>query len=957
MHTINSCKILHWNVWSLTNASKLILYLQILTDMNIDIALINETWFDSEAGLFSKRIKETGYNLYHDYRTSKRGGGVAILYRNNLSIKEREASVTKYESFEFVSILLRLKSTENILLISVYRKQEIPYSVFQDEWNVFLDNYIDKNVSLLVVGDLNLWVDITEDKESKCFLSLMNAYGLDQVVTGPTHRCGHTLDQIYVNQYQVNLSYTVVNDFLGVCSDHSPILIDIPRASNTNTTKSSFCRNIKSIDLENFQADVLQMCNSIDTESTFSELVSQYVEKSEVVMNNHAPLKRVKQKKTSPKWMDSEYMKSRALRRKLEKKWKIDPSETNRHNYIKQKNICCALSLKKQKAYYSNLVSSSNSQKDLFKVAKNLMDKTKDKILPPHSDTTLLANQFNDFFVEKVEKIRKSIPVKQEDMSPYSRNFVGTRLSSFRLMTIGEVRDIIKEFGIKTSQEDPIPAALLSSSLEIVLPLITEIVNKSLAEGCMDGIKESIIMPLLKKSGLDAEVFKNFRPVNTLLFFSKLIERVVLIQLNEHMTKHNLHELSQYGYKKFHSTELMILGLVDEVLRGFDVNLVTLIVFLDLSAAFDTLDIDKLLEILHNEIGIDGVALEWFRAFLTKRTQKVKIDGSFSEQREVPCGVPQGSVLGPVLFNINVRSQPLVFQNCSFSTSSFADDSNGRKQFSLSFQFHVLTKDIVSCIEKIVCWSNAHFVKINPDKTEFLLLRPSSLNKQVIIQGVFIDGQCIRFSDKVKNVGVILDQNLNLNNQVNKVVSHCYALMRDVRRIKQYLSKKDLERIINAIVSHRLYYCNSIYVGISKKNLHKLQRCQKAAARLIADKSKRDNINILEVVHWMSIEAGIVYKIILFVFKILNGQCSNSFNITYKNNSLRSGSGLLLNTPNFKTKYGVRIFEYSSTRYWNALPDNIKTINCIEKFKKELKMLLLHNFDELKRKAFMYITL
>ena len=97
-------------------------------------------------------------------------------------------------------------------------------------------------------------------------------------------------------------------------------------------------------------------------------------------------------------------------------------------------------------------------------------------------------------------------------------------------------------------------------------------------------------MPLLKKSGLDAEVFKNFRPVDTILFFSKLIERVVLIQLNEHLTKHNLHELSQYGYKKFHSTELMILGLVDEVLRGFDVNLVTLIVFLDLSAAFDTLD-------------------------------------------------------------------------------------------------------------------------------------------------------------------------------------------------------------------------------------------------------------------------------------------------------------------------------------------------------------------------------
>ena len=152
----------------------------------------------------------------------------------------------------------------------------------------------------------------------------------------------------------------------------------------------------------------------------------------------------------------------------------------------------------------------------------------------------------------------------------------------------------------------------------------------------------------------------------------------------------------------------------------------------------------------------------------------------------------------------------------------------------------------------------------------------------------------------------------------------------------------------------RIVYTNSIYNGISKKNLHKLQRCQKAAARLISEKSKRDNINILEVVQWLSIEAGIIYKVILFVFKILNGQCSNSFNITYKNSSLRSGSGLLLNTPNFKTKYGSRIFEYSSTRYWNALPGDIKTINCIEKFKKELKLLLLHKFDDLKRKAFMY---
>ena len=181
----------------------------------------------------------------------------------------------------------------------------------------------------------------------------------------------------------------------------------------------------------------------------------------------------------------------------------------------------------------------------------------------------------------------------------------------------------------------------------------------------------------------------------------------------------------------------------------------------------------------------------------------MKIDNEYSDSLEVPCGTPQGSVLGPPLFNINVRSQPMVFKYCKFTTSSFADDSNGRRSFALTFQFQVLKHDVPNCMKLIVEWSYAHFMKINPDKTELLLLVPPSLNHEVIIKGILFEDQCIRFAEFVKNVGVILDMNLSMSKHVNFIVSHCYKILKDIGRIKKSLQKSDLECLVHAVIISR----------------------------------------------------------------------------------------------------------------------------------------------------------
>ena len=744
--------------------------MQILSDKDISIACITETWFDSKNGTFTKRIKNAGFEIHHGYRENKRGGGSAIIYKRGLTVKHGAASTSEYLSFEFSYVTLTLQSKRKMLLANVYRNQEIPIGTFQNEFTAFMDTIMNKGDVMLIVGDFNVWTDV-DNAEWRKLQTLMNAYGLNQMVKQPTHRSGHTLDHMYINE-QVNFEHQVVNDTFGLLTDHYPIFIEIPSTKNSEAARQTIeFRQMKNVDMLKFREDIQETCNALSDDLDFVSHIEQFRKLSHAVVDQHAPLVTRKVRTRESAWVDVEYKKNRALRRKLERKWKKERTDENRMRYIEQKAICTQMALQKQKAYYSKLVNDcKNSQKSLFKVANELLDKNEDRVLPSHSDHKQLANEFNHYYIDKVNKIRESIPDVDGDCTYYARPFQGERLSMFRPTTDEEVKEVIKECGIKTSVEDPIPAQLLKPSLDIILPVFTSLVNKSLSEGSMDGVKSSVIDPLIKKAGLDVDTKKNYRPVNNLVFFSKLTERIVTRRLEEHMTRNCLNEHTQFAYKKHHNTEMMMVGIFDEVLKGFDENKATIIVFLDLSAAFDTIDIDKLIEILHEELGIDGVALQWFRSFLSGRTQRVKIANQYSESCEVPCGAPQGSVLGPRLFNINVRSQPQVFKKCTFNTSSFADDSNGRRTFALTFQFQVIKNDVVNCMDKIVSWSHAHFMKINPEKTELLLLYPSSLSKAVKIRGVLFEDQCIRFSRQVKNVGVWIDCNLTLDKHVNSVV-------------------------------------------------------------------------------------------------------------------------------------------------------------------------------------------
>ena len=219
------------------------------------------------------------------------------------------------------------------------------------------------------------------------------------------------------------------------------------------------------------------------------------------------------------------------------------------------------------------------------------------------------------------------------------------------------------------------PTSLVIDCIDALLPIITKMINLSLETGLFaDDWKCALVLPLLKKPGLDL-LYKNYRPVSNLQYVSKLTEKVVFDQINTHMMTHSLYPEFQSAYRKNHSTETALVRVTNDILMKMNTQEVTLLVMLDLSAAFDTVNHNILLTRLNEELGICGLALEWFKSYLDKRGQRVSIDGSLSERFSLECGVPQGSCLGPLLFLIYASKLFRVVEDQLPHAHCYADDT------------------------------------------------------------------------------------------------------------------------------------------------------------------------------------------------------------------------------------------------------------------------------------------
>ena len=647
-------------------------------------------------------------------------------------------------------------------------------------------------------------------------------------------------------------------------------------------------------------------------------------------------------------WFSDDLYGAKCEKRKWERKWR-DTNLTVHYDLFKTaRTKFNNMLLQAKKDYYNNLIAeSSTDSKHLSNIVKDILHQRSVMKLPEHASTEELANRFAVFFTDKVCKIRDELP----DLSRHQLNLptpaLTCSLNVFSAVTKSEVRKIIAKSPTKSCSLDPAPTWIVKDSVDELIPMVTILVNLSLQSANVpDSMKQALVTPLLKKDDLNPEVLKNYRPVSNLSFLSKVLERVFAARLTNYMTINQLHEPMQSAYRACHSTETALVRVQNDILRTLDQGGAAILVLLDLSAAFDTIDHSILLSRMESVLGVKVSALQWFKSYLLGRKQRIKINDDFSENQEILWSVPQGSVLGALLFLIYIIPLAELIRTYGLNNHGYADDT----QLCLSFKKtsdNATVKCEILNLEKCLCdisvWMSQNKLKLNNDKTEIILFGSKKHLAELNIKSLSVAGTDVSVaSEPVRNLGAMFDSQLIMAPPVKSVVKKSSFHLRNIGKARRVLTEDATKTVMQSLVMSRLDYCNALLIGIQQDLIAKLQRLQNSAARIVSRTRKYEHITpVLIKLHWLPIKFRIQFKVLLLVYKALNGLAPKYIKellVPYKlRRHLRSEAKGLLDEPRTRLKFGDRAFSISAPRLWNALPQHLKDSTSCQAFKKCLK--------------------
>ena len=945
--------ILHTNIRSLSLHHDELINLCAQAKVNFDIIGVSETWNQTQNEILTN-VSIEEYNHY-DTKSSSQNGGVRLYVKKSLNSKLCNNLSLNCDEFEAVWIEIDNKLGKIFLFCCIYRHPGSDIEKFTEYLKYTLPKLINKKVFMM--GDFNInLLNFNSHAPTNDFVNTFFSYNFLPCINHPTrisHISSTIIDNIFTN---LTNSEITCGNILTQISDHFPQFLILKNANMEYNRSVTYKHDYSSFDERSFISDFNKLeLSYIDIDTDINGNYNKFSQDINILVEKHVPVKKCTKKESKIKakpWINSRIQKMMRIRDDMFRKMKRNRSDSNLQLYRKFRNRVTN-EIKKSKLNYFHDYFSTNCQnmKKLWVGIKSIISnkgfvpasvgkiKDKEEII---SDTTKISNIFNEYFVNVAENITKTLPNITESPINYLDN---KNLNSIFLSPVDHI-EVENEISRLDSSKSSGPHSIPINLLKILGPYISNslatLINQSFFKGIFPNqLKVAKVIPVFKKG--DTETKSNYRPISLLPVFSKLYEKLMYKRLYSFITHNKIIYPLQFGFQENHSIDHALISMTEAIRNTLDNRKYGCGIFIDLQKAFDTVNHDILINKLEH-YGIRGEALAWFRSYLSERHQFVSVNGVNSELLKIACGVPQGSVLGPLLFLIFINDLPNVSKKLNFYL--FADDTNIYYE---SKSIYDLVRNINAELQNVQKWLDANRLSLNISKTNYIIFHSSSktIPSDILIK---IGEQHITRVNHVRFLGLLLDEHLSwkfhLNELSKKLARTCGVFF----KIRHFLPTDSLICIYNSLFMSFLHYGIIVWGQTFASYVDPIFKLQKRAVRAIShEKAFSHSTPIFRSLKLLRLHDIFKLRLLTFVFESINKltpSCFNNFftlNISVHHYETRQSfrGDIYLDKKN-TLQFGLKSIRYMGAKLWNDLPAEIRDSTSKFLFKKNLKHHLLN---------------
>ena len=911
----------------------------------MDILCISETWL--LPNMQSRLINIPGYSIYRC--DGGRGGGVGIYVKNIFNVTVLSTNLEKQLLVEDIWLVIQSLKFPSFIVGCVYRHPHAPNNSFNYIFELFGHICLRKK-PVLILGDIN---DNLLSQENKIG-NIIHSLSLTQLINKPTRITTNSstlLDLIITNKKDLIIHSDVLS-----CSiaDHELITVTInvrkeKRAPITKTYRSlekysqnTFCQLLLD---KSFQLKSILGTDSVnDQVKIFTQVFNN-------CLDNCAPVVTKIIRRPPAPWIDSEIKVAMRVRDRLQIEFKSDRSNLSKESEYRneKKRVNEALSDSKNRYFQQELERNKGNIKGTWNVIHKVIPRNiniSNNSSQSEIDIRNRVENFNEYFANVGENTFKKSQEGVVDPNEFSRtvNQPPNNLETFRPQPIDMVTLIltIKEIKCTSSKGSGISYRFLMDSLPVLIFYILVIVNTSIVTGFYpDSWKHPYIAPIFKNG--DADNVTNYRPISLLPIISKILEKIVANQLMFFLENNNLISKNQHGFRARLSTETALLTITNKIYENIEQKKISLLLLLDLSKAFDSVSHQILLDKLC-KVYIDPF---WFQDYLKNRVQSVRMGSVLSSSKSINFGVPQGSILGPLLFLIYVNDLPKYMNYCLLV--KYADDTQILLTGNIN-EIENITRRAEIILDKAKRYFNFNGLLLNEKKTQCIFFGAGQYIRRIP------DSTKIIFNNNelsplkhVKNLGVHMDCCMTFDTHMNAVNNKLMGTLIFLNRLTNRFDQNCRIMIVQSLILSVLNYGLKVWGSASKSTLYKAQKLQNFAGKVaVGGARRRDHASpILERLNWLRIDKKYIYELCIFIFKIKLREVPEWL-FEFPTASELRGAAMItrqnhkLFIPHTRTKNGARNLYVEGPRLWNSLPDNMINCRSLPSFKKILFNYLFH---------------